>query len=73
MSYRAFNSRTSGKGVRGNYRAQLNRIRRTRATEVLEHLSTEEPSSGYIDIVKAFESTARRRAQPEVVGEAAEE
>ena len=68
MSYRPFNARTSGKGVRGNYRAQLNRIRRTRIAEVLECLDTQESGSGHAHLVQTFESTARRRAQPEVLG-----
>ena len=68
MSYRSVNSRSTGKGVRSNHRAQYNWFRCTGIEEALEHWDTEVESGRHTCFVEAFESTTRRRPQPEGLG-----
>lgn len=70
MSYRSVNSSTTGKGIRSNHRSQLNWFRCTSVAESLEHWDTEIESGRHVDTFKTFESTGRRRSQPQSLGSA---
>ena len=69
MSHRPINIKATGRTVRSNHRAQLNWFRCTSVAQSLEHWDQEIESGRHLDSFKAFESTTRRRTQPEVVGE----
>ena len=69
MSYRSINPSSVGKGIRSNHRAQLNWFRRTSVADSVEHWDTEVESGRHINSFKAFESTARRRTQPQSLGQ----
>ena len=73
MSYRTQYASSVGKGVRSNHRSQLNWFRCTGIEEALEHYDQEESSRRYSGSFKTFESTARRRTQPQRLGYASSE
>ena len=69
MSYHTNNTRTTGRTVRSNHRAQYNWFRRASVTESLEHWDQEVESGRHFDSFKTFEPTARRWSQPEGMGQ----
>jgi hypothetical protein len=69
MSYRAINPSSVGKGVRSNHRTQLNWFRRASVADSVEHWDQEVECGRHIDSFKTFESTARRRTQPQGMGQ----
>ena len=68
MSYRSFNTRAVGKGIRSNNRTQYNRFRCASIAESLEYWDSEIESGRHINSFKAYESCHGRRPQFEKLG-----